>query len=192
MIKIYTIITLLIGLTFAGEWETFTLRDNGTIPVWTVAGSFPNGKPGFHDHGCFGYFKDYLISMGGEAKAIPTENATTILEDETKIEWQTAFSKPSGLLDFIHILKADTKDPGVSYSFCKLVATHDQTVLFKIRSNDGVKAWLNGQIIHDHHVGRTIDAEEDQVRVQVKKGDNPFLVKVDQGGGEMGVVRCSC
>ncbi len=187
MKKICMIIILLIGLSNAGEWETFTLRDNGSIPVWTVAGSFPNGMPGFHDHGCFGYFKDYLISLGGEAKAIPVENTITKLENGTEIEWKTAFSKPSGLLDFIDILKVETKAPGVAYAFCKLIAAKDQTVIINIRSNDGVKAWLNGESIHDHHVGRTIDAEEDRVKVEIKKGENPILFKIDQGGGKWGL-----
>ncbi|NOX66151.1 MAG: glycosyl hydrolase family 38 [Chlorobi bacterium] len=60
-------------------------------------------------------------------------------------------------------------------------------MLLRIRSNDGVKAWLNGDEIHDHHLGRALDAETDEVIVNLKKGKNPLLIKVDQGSGEWGL-----
>ena len=61
MKKICLAVLLLSTISLAGEWETFDLRENGTIPVWTVAGPFPNGKPDFHGEGCFGYYRDFLL-----------------------------------------------------------------------------------------------------------------------------------
>ena len=187
MRKIGIFLLLLSGISMGGEWETFPLRENGTSPVWIVAGPFPNGQPGFHDEGCFGYFKDYLVSLGGEKDAIPKENDIITLDDGRTINWKTAFSKSSGLLDFIEIFGVEKNAPGVAYAFCQLKAPERQKSLLKIRSNDGVRVWFNGQMIHDHHVGRTVDAAEDQVEIILMKGNNPLLVKVDQGGGGWGL-----
>ena len=55
----------------AADWQSYPLRKNGTIPVWTVAGPFPNGTPLVHGPGCFGYYKDYLQTVGGEQHCVP-------------------------------------------------------------------------------------------------------------------------
>ena len=187
MKKLCLLFVLIPLFAFSAGWETLPLGENGTIPVWTVAGPFPNGLARVHDKNCFGYFKDYLVEMGGESKALPKEKDMVVVEDGENVVWQSAFSEKSGLLDYIDIFKADKEKPGVAYAFCQLVSPKEQQIILKIRSNDGVRAWLNEKMVHDHHVGRTIDSQEDQVAVLLKKGNNPLLVKVDQGGGAWGL-----
>ena len=172
---------------WAGNWESFPLRKNGSIVVWTVAGPFPNGKPTFHGEGCFGYFTDYLTTIGGECQAIPVEGDRVVYDEDKQVMWKTVFSDSAGMLDYIDIFSVDRETPGVAYAFCQLQLDKSQKVVLKIRSNDGVRAWLNQEMIHDHHVGRLIDAEEDRVQVKLKKGDNRLLVKVDQGAGNWGL-----
>ena len=43
---VFVVILLIAGQLYGGEWENFELRENGTIPVWSIAGPFPNGNPG--------------------------------------------------------------------------------------------------------------------------------------------------
>ena len=76
---------------------------------------------------------------------------------------------------------------GVAYAFCRLDADDDQPVVLKIRSNDGVRVWLNDKLIHDQHVGRTIEQAEDIVATQLQQGPNRLLVKVGQSGGDWGL-----
>lgn len=49
--------------------KSVPLRADGSVPVWLVAGHFPNAAPLTHGPGCFGYFKDYLVGAGGETAA---------------------------------------------------------------------------------------------------------------------------
>ena len=174
-------------IVIAGQWESFALRDNGTIPVWLVAGPLPNAQPQFHDVSCVGYFRDYLTDFGGEVNARP-KAGELIKFDNDQVSWKTTLSQPSGLLDYIEIFQADKNKAGVAYAFCQLQSPSNQQVYLKIRSNDGVKAWYNGKKIHDHHVGRPIEAEEDVLKINLKKGENPLLIKVDQGGGDWGLL----
>jgi hypothetical protein len=56
----------------------------------------------------------------------------------------------------------------------------------QIGSDDGVKVWVNGEIVHANNVSRGHKAGEDKVAVRLEKGWNIFLVKVTQGGGGWG------
>ncbi|NIA31496.1 MAG: hypothetical protein GWP06_16505, partial [Actinobacteria bacterium] len=188
MNRTFLIILLLSSLTFAAETNYFPLHENATVAAWTVIGSFPNKPVPQTEEQWGGYFKDYLTSMGGEAKAVAAEGDVVTLGKNEQQRWQTVLSEPDGLLDFIDILKVSQDAPGVVYAFCWLQSAQKQDVLLNIRSNDGVKVWLNHKLVHDHHVGRSIESEEDRVKVTLRQGDNPLLVKVDQRGGGWGLV----
>ena len=50
-------------------------------------------------------------------------------------------------------------------------------------SDDGVKAWLNGNLVHGNNVDRGLVVDQDMALVGLKKGTNELLLKVTQGGG---------
>jgi hypothetical protein len=53
-----------------------------------------------------------------------------------------------------------------------------------IGSDDGVKVWLNGELVHNNHAHRGLTLDQDRVRVKLRKGINWLLVKVENGGGD--------
>ena len=53
----------------------------------------------------------------------------------------------------------------------------------QIGSDDGVKVWLNGTVVHDNNVFRGHTRAEDEVPVTLNEGDNTLMLKVVQGGG---------
>lgn len=174
---------LLSTILYASGMDTFVLRSNGSIPVWLVAGPFPNGTPGSdHKENCLGYFRDYLKSKGGEAHVNPVEGDKIDFDNNT-ISWKRSISGTDGLLNYIDIFAVDQQVPGVAYAFSKINSEQEQDVVLKIRSDDGVKVWLNSKLIHDYHIGRGVEDEEDSVPAHLEKGDNSLLVKVDQGNG---------
>jgi hypothetical protein len=58
----------------------------------------------------------------------------------------------------------------------------------EIFSDDGVKAWLNGQLIHANNVMRPIMPEPDVVPVKLKKGANKLMLKVTQNNLPWGAI----
>jgi hypothetical protein len=60
--------------------------------------------------------------------------------------------------------------------------------LLEIYSDDGVKAWLNGQLIHSNNVTRCIASQPDTVEVTLKQGINHLMLKVTQNNGPWGAV----
>ncbi len=185
----YLIVLLVLGWRIAAPAEvlnSYDLRPNGTIPAWLVAGPFPNGKPLYHGSGCFGYFKDYLTGLGGETHCQPKEGEAIEFGGPVPAIWRMALSDGAGVLDFIELFQADKSLPAVAYAYCALVSHREQPLLLRVRSNDGVRMWLNQDLVLDHHVGRGLDSAEDTVQVTLLKGLNRVLLKIDQGGGAWG------
>jgi hypothetical protein len=59
-------------------------------------------------------------------------------------------------------------------------------------SDDGIKVWLNGQLVHQNNVQRGFTPGEDSFPVKLKKGWNTCLMKVTQGTGGWEVALAIC
>jgi hypothetical protein len=73
-------------------------------------------------------------------------------------------------------------------AYLKTVLTVDSTtpVVFQIGSDDGVKVWVNGKLVHALNAGRPVVPGQDKVSVNLEKGQNTVLVKVTQWSGNWG------
>lgn len=58
--------------------------------------------------------------------------------------------------------------------------------LLEIGSDDAVKVWLNGELVHANLVWRAVAPAQDKVNVVLERGWNELLLKIVQGGGEWG------
>jgi hypothetical protein len=70
------------------------------------------------------------------------------------------------------------------YARVQIVSKSAKEVLLTFGSDDGIKVWLNGAVVHTKNVARSFTLDEDQVRVVLKQGENTLLIKVTQGGGD--------
>jgi len=52
-----------------------------------------------------------------------------------------------------------------------------KTMTLRVSSDDGVRLWLNGKLIHSHKVGRSLD-DIDIVKAGFKAGDNELVAKI--------------
>ena len=60
----------------------------------------------------------------------------------------------------------------------------EQPARLDMGSDDGIKAWLNGKLVHANNANRPLAPDSDKQAVGLRKGWNVLLVKVSQGGGE--------
>jgi len=84
-------------------------------------------------------------------------------------------------VDLTDVLGGDANVAAYAYAGIQLSEAGEYLV--KIGSNDGVKAWFNGQEIDRQDVARGYRADEDECRVNAKAGKNTLLLKVTQAGG---------
>jgi HEAT repeat protein len=71
----------------------------------------------------------------------------------------------------------------VAYLKARLIAPEDCDGALLLGSDDGVKAWLNGVVVHRNNTDRGDVPDQDMAPIQLKKGANNLLLKITQGGG---------
>ncbi|MEN6333796.1 MAG: hypothetical protein ABFE01_06005, partial [Phycisphaerales bacterium] len=78
-------------------------------------------------------------------------------------------------------LKGDTR---VAYFRTKVWSPKEQKARLELGSDDGVKVWINGQLVHQNNAVRPVEPGQDKADVTLKEGYNPVLVKLVQDGGQ--------
>ena len=56
---------------------------------------------------------------------------------------------------------------------------HPRDAELRCGSDDGIRIWLNGKLVHDHEVRRGFNPDSDKVPIHLKAGRNCILVKID-------------
>ena len=75
-------------------------------------------------------------------------------------------------------------DYHVAYGSIALDSPRQQQTRMHVGSDDAVKVWLNGELVHSNPVNRPANNFQDQFPVPLKKGTNILLVAVYEGWGE--------
>ena len=108
--------------------------------------------------------------------------------DPSSADWQIM---PAGtnqdrpwLMELDRALGGDNR---AAYLRTNVWSDKSRKVLLELGSDDGIKVWLNGQVVHANNATRPASPGQDKVEVTLKQGWNPLLLKVTQGGGEWAV-----
>jgi len=72
----------------------------------------------------------------------------------------------------------------VVYLRTRVFSPKKQKARIEAGSDDGIKVWLNGKVVHANNATRPISPGSDKANVTLEKGWNDLLVKVTQGGGQ--------
>jgi alpha-mannosidase len=139
------------------------------ISQWLVAGSF-----------CDKSLTDqHAKSFFSEAVAAPKagEMAGTNL-------WKII---PNHTLDFTATGFADNGN-AAAYAFAYIYSKEDQLAAILLGSDDGNIVWLNGLKVWEKVAKRPMLENEDRIEVQLSKGYNRLLIKIDQGDGGWGMI----
>ena len=82
-------------------------------------------------------------------------------------------------------------DDITSYALIVLKTKRAQKdVAMGVSSDDSVKVWLNGEVVHTNAVNRGRGGEnsfQDHLKIDLKKGNNLFMIKVSERGGGWGM-----
>lgn len=75
------------------------------------------------------------------------------------------------------------KDNASGYVRATLKTREAGTVEARLSSDDGVKLWVNGKLIHQNKIFRALNQSVDTVKVPLQAGENRLLIKIVNGGG---------
>jgi len=158
------LLIFLASLSFAGSITAFGQSGENKIDKWLVAGSFAAAQT--IDHLSHPYID--------EPGANPSEG-----EKAADVQWKKL---NKGFVDFTKqgFTKTNTC---AAYAFTYIYAPSNRLAVMRFGSDDGAIIWLNGAIVLEQRVKRSLVVNQDTVFVQLGKGWNRLLIKVDQGSG---------
>src|ERR1035437_9235647 len=73
-----------------------------------------------------------------------------------------------------------------TYLIRNINSDRDTTITGYFGSDDGIKVWLNGKIILNNNIDRSIRPNQDNAQLNLVKGDNKLLMKINNNSGPSG------
>ena len=95
----------------------------------------------------------------------------------------TRFITPGGVN--LGALFSDTN--AVAYLRTSVRSPEQRQAVIELGSDDGVKVWLNGKVVHTNDARRATHRASDKAPCELREGWNELLVKVTQATGEWGL-----
>ncbi len=78
------------------------------------------------------------------------------------------------------------KENAAIYLFRTLTSQEEGAVYASLGSNDGIKFWLNGELLLENNVNRSLAADQERVVLPLRKGTNSVLMKIVNGNNSSG------
>lgn len=141
---------------------------------WWVIGPFPGNRAESHD------------------RPFPPEQ---------ELRWEARYEGKGGRLIAWHPFPASARhengyhdlnlalgfqENAVAYLYGVCSVPRETPARLLIGSDDSIKVWLNGDLVHDHNLHRGAAPAQDQVAVRLQPGPNRFLLKVVNDDGWWG------
>lgn len=131
-----------------------------------------------------------IASGGSVTEADVATNGAKEGDSVGNLVWTLGEILPTGVNNVHHFLNniglgRRNVDDHSSYALITLEsATAESNVTMRAGSNDAIKIWLNGEVVHNNPIDRESDDFQDEFKVNLKKGDNLLLVKVSERAGD--------
>lgn len=144
-------------------------RKLGFVTKWRVMGPFPWSPSE-------GFSKNPVGAPNIDLKAAYT---TSNGEKTTWKPHQTGGA--NGIVNLVGVLGGHTQSS--AYAYAEIAVPAEIPAVMRVGSDDGVKIWLNGEVVHENNVDRGLVVDQDQAEITLREGVNRILVHVTQGGG---------
>jgi len=105
-------------------------------------------------------------------------------KDGQEVKWTKLKADGSGYMRLDDRIRPN--EQALVYALGYVYAPRDMDVFLLAGSDDGLRVWINGKLVHSNPVSRPAVPDEDKVRVHLHPGWNACLLKDVQGGGEWG------
>ena len=140
-----------------------------TLGDWHAAGPFTA------EHGNLAFYKVYEP----ETKDVKTGDTYEVNGKTIKWEKQTHWVDEQVHNDIVG-------ENSATYLFRNIASVTQQKALLYIGSNDALKVWMNGTELLAKNVQRDAAADQEQIQVNLKPGNNTLLLKVVNYSGPSG------
>ena len=91
-------------------------------------------------------------------------------------------SSQDGIIDFATVL--GNVDYAIGYALAEIKLEAPMKVLMGVGSDDDIKIFVNGTLVHSNWIARATTPDDDMVALDLKKGSNQVLVEVQNIAGD--------
>ncbi len=116
---------------------------------------------------------DWFTDAGADSVR-PREGDRQKIDDATTLTWEKVRSDDG----FVNMQTGIGKDYVVGYAWAEFESPRETEAWLGLGSDDGVKIWLNGELVHDKWIRRPSRVDDDVVPLKLKKGPNRMLIKI--------------
>ncbi len=104
-----------------------------------------------------------------------------------EIKWQIMpASMNAGTPWLLDLAGVFDRENCAAYLRNQIWSEREQRVRLELGSDDGIKAWLHGELIHAHRASRGVTPGDDAIEISLRPGWNPLLLKITQATGGWG------
>ena len=131
-----------------------------------------------------GFEADFLAAHGGETNPSIEAGQTETFEGGSAAWF--VFDSPTNEVSLDEALSND--EFVAAYGYCEIESATDRVCVLGLGTNDGGRAWLNGEVIWDRPEGRGLSPDDDLIPVALRRGRNTLVLKVEERGNLWGFI----
>jgi len=184
------------------DWVFMSARKEFSIPSWLLLRPIPVpaiefsqvdhedaegkyvmtavkvGKETVSNRAQMSAFRSDFFDKEGVASVAPFIGQPVEIDEQT-YKWEQYESKDG----FVDLRNKSDCDHSVGYAWAEFESDQAGPAYLGLGSDDGVKIWLNGKLVHDRWVQRITQIDEDVVPLQLAAGKNTILIKIQNAKG---------
>lgn len=150
------------------------LSENDFLKNWLVLGPVKIDTSGVNpddNKQKEAFDKDLLTSVIVQ----PKKALSKLKIGDADYSWKPAKCK-NGIVDFVNLF--GQFNYSVAYALAEIKMNAPAKMLVGLGSDDGIKLFVNGTLVHSNWIPRAMTPDDDIVTLDLKKGSNQILVKV--------------
>jgi CubicO group peptidase (beta-lactamase class C family) len=150
------------------------LIDNEFLKNWLILGPVKINESGNIPDGASqkAFFDKELLKS---VVVLPNKVVPKIKIGNTEYVWKSVKSE-EGIVDFVKLI--GQFNYSTAYALAEIWMDAPVKVLVGVGSDDDIKIFLNGALVHTNWIARPINPDDDIVSLNLKKGSNQILIKV--------------
>lgn len=160
------------------EFEAVAGRETGDGKVQFKALEVNSGK--ISRAAQMSAFNSDWFTAAGADSVRPKAGDRQKIDDTTELAWEKVTSKDG----FVDLQSGIPKDYTVGYAWTEFNVPAATDAWLGFGSDDGIKIWLNGEMVYDKWVRRISRVDDDVVALHLKPGANRLLIKIQNATGD--------
>ncbi len=153
---------------------------NGIFNKWLISGPIPILQGSLDSEDQALQKEEFDKDQISPSSASQSVNKKKISSRNSVYQWQFV-EKDNGIID----LSEGTGDHtyAIKHAYARIDMTEEQAFILGVGSDDAVKIWVNGELIHSNWTARGLFIDNDLIHVKLKSGRNDIVVKIQNRGG---------